>query len=227
MTRSERLLAIMQMLRARRGPVTAGVIADRFGVSERTIYRDILVLIDRGAVIRGEAGIGYVLDQDHFLPPLMFTADEADAIVFGLRYATRRGDTGLSCAAEHALAKITSVTPPDLARSMQANGLVVQPELGAIGQMVGQIRQAIRREHMITFDYVDQQGTRSHRSGMPVAIGFFDDGAMLAAWCNGRQDFRHFRLDRISGLHEQPERFDRPHRRLLAEYRKLEPGMQS
>lgn len=226
MTRSERLLAIMQMLRARRTPVTAAAIANQFDVSERTIYRDILILIDRGAVIRGEAGVGYVLDKGHFLPPLMFTQDEADAIVFGLRYTSRRGDADLSSAAEQALAKITSILPSAIAWSMDACGLVVQPELGAIEQTIGMLRHTIRRERKIAFDYIDQDGNQSHRIGMPVAIGFFEDGSMLAAWCDGRQAFRHFRLDRIKGLQELATRFDRPHRTLLTEYRRLEPGVQ-
>ncbi|TDK26195.1 YafY family transcriptional regulator [Luteimonas aestuarii] len=226
MTRSERLLAIMQLLRARRTPITAASIAAEFGISERTVYRDIVVLIDRGAVIRGEAGVGYLLDQHHFLPPLMFTADEADAIILGLRYASRRGDKGLSAAADNAIAKITGILPDDVARLSRQSGLVVQPELGDIKQAIGLIRGAIRRQRRVVFDYVDERGSSSHRNVLPVAVGFFDNGAMLAAWCNDRQAFRHFRLDRMRAASELDAGFDKPHQWLLAEYHKLEPGMQ-
>lgn len=226
MTRSERLLAIMQLLRTRRTPLSAAAIADGFGVSERTIYRDILVLVSRGAVIRGEAGVGYVLDQGYFLPPLMLTADETDAIVFGLRFAQRRGDTALAAAAEQALAKIAAILPADLARSARNSGLVVQPEHGAMEEVVGLIRRAIHEERKVAFDYTDGRGDASQRTVMPVAIGFFDDGAMLAAWCDQRREYRHFRLDRITGLRQLDARFDKPHRQLLAAYRKREPGMQ-
>lgn len=227
MTRAERLLAIMQFLRARRGPITAADIAASFGVSERTIYRDIGVLVARGAAIRGDAGFGYTLDPGHFLPPLMFTADEAHAISFGLRYVMRRGDSMLAEAALDALAKIAAILPADLDHSIRMNGLAVQPENHDIQNQIAHIRAAIGSERKLRFDYVDRLGVSSARVVSPVAIGFFDAGAMLAAWCDDRCAFRHFRLERMLSLALLDDRFTQAHRTYLADYKRLEPGMES
>jgi predicted DNA-binding transcriptional regulator YafY len=86
MRRAERLLQIIQALRRHRRPVTAARIAAELEVSERTIYRDIVALQADRVPVRGEAGIGYVLDDGFDLPPLMFDADEIEAVILGLRW---------------------------------------------------------------------------------------------------------------------------------------------
>ena len=144
MTRSERLLAIMQTLRARRGPVTAVAIAEKFGVLERTVYRDIAVLVSQGAVIEGASGLGYIVNPGYFLPPLMFVPEEADAIMLGLRYVMRRGDAALAQGARNALAKIADVMPTDVMRGAQANGLVVGPANTQEDALIAAVRNGIR-----------------------------------------------------------------------------------
>src|ERR1700686_2462624 len=119
MSRSARLLSLLQTLRGRRRPVTAAQLADEMGVSERTIYRDLAELIAQRAPIEGAAGIGYVLRPGLFLPPLMLSEDETEAVVLGLRYVDQRGDAVLAKAAADALAKIAAVLSPTAQEALQ------------------------------------------------------------------------------------------------------------
>lgn len=225
MTRSERLLAIMQVMRARRTPATASLLASEFGVSDRTIYRDIAVLVSRGAVIEGAPGFGYILKPGGFLPPMTFAPDETDAIVLGLRYVMRRGDEALSEGARSAMAKIAEVMPDDAARQARASGLVVAPARAPHGRLIAIIRSGIRRGRKLTFDYTDGEGRASTRTVWPVALGFFDDAEMLAAWCEDRGAFRHFRIDRMQDPRPVDERIPLSADRLMARYREVEPGV--
>jgi predicted DNA-binding transcriptional regulator YafY len=111
-SRTTRLLTLLQVLRGKSRPVTAATLAGELEISERTLYRDIAELTALGAPIYGEAGVGYVLRSGLFLPPLMLNADETEAIVLGLRYVDQRGDEVLSKAAADALAKIAAVLAP-------------------------------------------------------------------------------------------------------------------
>src|SRR5579863_7410946 len=112
-SRSARLLRLLQALRGRRRAVTAAQLADELEVSERTMYRDLAELAAQGAPVEGAAGIGYILRPGLFLPPLMLSEDETEAVLLGLRYVDQRGDDVLIKAAAGALAKIGSVLPPE------------------------------------------------------------------------------------------------------------------
>src|SRR6184192_541650 len=125
MSRSQRLLDLIQVLRRHRRPVSGSVLADAVGVSLRTLYRDIETLKAQRAHIDGEAGVGYVLRPGFMLPPLMFTEEEIEAIVLGSRWVGERGDERLAAAARNALAKITAVLPPDLREEADASTLLV------------------------------------------------------------------------------------------------------
>ena len=224
MARSERLLELIQALRRHRRPVTGAVLADELGVSLRTIYRDIQTLIGQGASIDGEAGVGFVLRPGFMLPPLMFSEEELEALVLGSRFIARRADRRLADAAHNALAKIAAVLPQDLRDSIDANGLLVGPGRKLVTESIdlAPIRSAIRAEHKLVLDYVDPKGSRTNRTVWPIALGFFDDMRMLAAWCELRQDFRHFRTDRISTLTETAYRYPRRRRVLMREWRTRE-----
>jgi predicted DNA-binding transcriptional regulator YafY len=226
MTRSERLLAIMQSMRRRRTAITASALGEEFNVSERTIYRDIATLVSQGALIEGSAGFGYAIRPGHFLPPLMFSLDEADAIKLGLRFVMRRGDPKLAMAALDAEAKIKEVISQECSDDETASGLVVAPLSNPQSSLVGTIRRSIREERKLAIAYRNAEEETSSRLIWPVALGFFDECEMLGAWCELRGDFRHFRVDRILECHQQADRLPIPHRRLIAEYRKLEPGLQ-
>ncbi len=198
--------------------MTASVLAADLGVSVRTIYRDIASLADDGAPISGEAGLGYVLGPGHFLPPLMLTDVEADAVMLGLRLVMRRSDTTLAAAAAQAIAKIGAVLPPALEEATAANGLLAGPLPAAGPPHLIQVREAMRAERKLVIRYWDKAGASSERTVWPVAIGFFEAVEVLAAWCELRQDFRHFRLDRIVDAFLGTDRPPRRRRILLAEW---------
>src|SRR5262245_46311898 len=128
MSRSERLLDLLQILRRHRNPVAAQMLADELGVSLRTIYRDVATLQHQGASIDGEPGIGYVMRPGFMLPPLMFSEEEIEALVLGSRWVARRGDKKLAEAGRNALAKIAAVLPEDLTRNLDASLLVATVE---------------------------------------------------------------------------------------------------
>lgn len=219
MSRSARLLDLLQALRRHRRPVTAASLAAATGVSLRTLYRDIATLQAQGAPIEGEAGLGYVLKPSFTLPPLMFGEDEVDALVLGLRFVMQRGDKELRLAAENALAKIAAVLPAGGEDARAASPLLAGPRGSGEEQYLATIRAAIRAERKLRLRYTDKKGAPSERVIWPIAVGFFAAAEMLAAWCETRSDFRHFRLDQIVALAPLDERPPKRHRILLAEWR--------
>jgi predicted DNA-binding transcriptional regulator YafY len=219
MSRAARLLALMQALRRHRRAATARELADELGVTIRTIYRDVATLQQEGAAIEGAAGFGYVLREDFFLPPLMFGADEIDALILGLRLVGARGDPALGAAASDALAKIAAVLPPPFLDAPATSGLLAGPAGSDGARHLPLLRHAIRAEAKLDLAYADAQGHASRRVVWPIAIGFFDRAEVLAAWCEGRGAFRHFRLDRIVAVAAIDARMPRRRRVLLAEWR--------
>jgi predicted DNA-binding transcriptional regulator YafY len=218
MSRSARLLDLLQALRRHRRPVVAAALAEELGVSLRTVYRDVATLMAQGAAIAGEAGLGYVLNEDFFLPPLMFSEDEVDALMLGLRLVAQRGDPGLEQAAEDALAKIVAVLPPEREDAAATSGLLAGP--ASEPPHLALIRRALRAEEKLRLRYTDKRGQASERTVWPVALGFFEAVEVLAAWCETRRDFRHFRLDRIAAAAATGERYPKRRRLLLAAWRK-------
>jgi len=224
MSRSARLLDLIQSLRRRKRPVTAAALADELGVSPRTLYRDIATLQAQGASIEGEAGVGYVLRPGYLLPPLMFGDDELEAIVLGLGWVTQRGDGPLAAAARDAFAKIASVLPPDLRDAAETSGVLPGPgaKLPSVGIDLAPLRRAIRMEQKLRLDYADAAGRASRRVVWPFALGFFDQTRVLVAWCETRQDIRHFRADRIAAAEPTGQRYPKRRRALLKEWRDRE-----
>ncbi|MER8957649.1 MULTISPECIES: YafY family protein [unclassified Mesorhizobium] len=220
MSRAERLLDLIQILRRHRRPVSGRSLAGEMGVSIRTLYRDIATLQGQGAPIEGEAGLGYVLRPGFMLPPLMFTDEEIEAIVLGSRWVAKQPDWRLANAATDALAKIAAVLPDDLREELDASTLLVGSRTEVTeGIDLGVVRQAIREERKLIFVYRDAGGAASERTVWPFALGFFDKVRVVAAWCEMRQDFRHFRADRISGLNATEMRYPRRRQVLLKEWR--------
>jgi predicted DNA-binding transcriptional regulator YafY len=200
-SRANRLLSLLQSLRARSLPVTAAVLAEELGVSERTLYRDVATLIGQGAPIQGEAGLGYVLRPGLFLPPLMLTEDESEAVVLGLRYVEQRGDAVLGEAARSALAKIAAVLSPQALEAVRNPIALPGPSGWGFPENVvgiGVLRAAIRGQAKLRLDYADAKGVRTDRVVWPIALGFLDEARVLVAWCELRQDYRTFRTDRIA-----------------------------
>lgn len=224
MARSERLLALIQVLRRHRRPVAGAVLAEELGVSLRTIYRDIQSLVATGAPIAGEAGLGFVLQDGYTLPPLMFSAEEIEAVVLGSRMVAQSADAPLARAARDALAKITAVLPENRRDDVAALGLLSAPRRPEApdGVELARLRQAIRAERKVWISYGDEAGNRTERRIWPIALTFYERTRLLAAWCELRQAFRHFRTDRISALTETMEAFPRRRRVLMREWRSIE-----
>ncbi len=199
MRRADRFLRIIQILRRHRRPVRGQAMAEEVEVSLRTLYRDIADLIADGVPIRGEAGIGYILGEGYDVPPLMFNADELEAIMLGLRWVERRGDSDLSRAAQDTSAKIGAVLPQALKPFLFDSGLLAPPAFKKTVDSVdvASLRQAIREQFKVELLYRDETGNDSLRLVWPIGISYFDAQRLLIAWCELRQDFRSFRTDRM------------------------------
>ena len=217
MSKTVRLFRLMDALRARRLPVTAAQLAAQLSVSVRPVYRDIQTLAELGARIDGDAGVGYVLRAGFFLPPLMFGEEEIEALVLGARWVQGQGDAELARAAETVLAKIATAAPRDLRDRMADTGLFAPrrsaPAPGV--QHLAPLRAAIRRERKLHIHYADATGAGTERVIWPVALGYFEGARVVAAWCELRADFRHFRIDRIAALQVMEAPLPRPRRELL------------
>ena len=223
MARVDRLLELLDILRRRRAPVTGSQLAEDLGISLRSLYRDIETLRKRGAEIEAEAGLGYVLKPGFLLPPLMFSRAEIEALVLGSRWVAKRGDPELAVAAVKALAKIKAVLPAELRTEADATGLIVGPSESKAGRIdLALLRDAIRRERKLTIDYEDKTDRPSRRRVWPFALAYFDRVHVIAAWCELREDFRHFRIDRIAALNVEAERYPRRRAVMLKAWREGE-----
>ncbi|MFD2262194.1 helix-turn-helix transcriptional regulator [Lacibacterium aquatile] len=222
MSRTSRLFDLIETLRRHRTPVTAAHLAQEMGVSQRTIYRDIQTLIGMGAAIDGEAGIGYLLRPGFFMPPLMFTPEELEALVLGVRWVCKQGDATLADAAENLLAKIATAAPTDLRDQMADTGLWAPMAAGEAAQspLLKDLREAIRHETRLSIRYNDLQGSASERIIWPFALAYFQRTRILAAWCELRQGFRHFRTERIESLEPVAGRYPRRRAALVQAWRK-------
>ena len=224
MSRSQRLLELIQVLRRHRRPVSGAALAEEVGVSLRTLYRDIVALKAQGAHIDGEAGVGYVLRPGFMLPPLMFSEEEIEALVLGSRWVSERTDTPLGEAARNALAKIAAVLPGDLRENLDAANLLIGPgqPIAAGDAELASIRSAVRTERKLQIEYFDGKGAATKRTIWPFALAFFDRVRVVVAWCELRNGYRHFRTDRIGALKPTNKRYPRRRQALLKEWRTLE-----
>lgn len=224
MSRAQRLLDLLQVLRRHRRPVRGQILAEAVGVSLRTLYRDIASLQAQGAAIEGEAGVGYVLRPGFTLPPLMFTPEEIEALVLGSRWVVAHGDVRLAAAADDVLAKIAEVMPAERRDDVAAAALLVGPHQrsDATDTLLVALRGAIRDERKMTIAYRDRDTAPTARTIWPFAIGYFQQSQVVAAWCELRQGFRHFRPDRIASFNVSQARYPRRRAVLLQEWRAAE-----
>ncbi|MEP2988418.1 MAG: YafY family protein [Parasphingorhabdus sp.] len=201
MRRADRLFQIVQYLRGGR-LTTAASLAERLEVSERTIYRDIADLQSTGVPIDGEAGIGYIMRSGFDLPPLMFTRDEIVALVTGARMVKAWGGTSMIAAVEEALIKIEAVLPKS-DRNRVGDTKVFAPRMGLAGQardLIDRCETAVEGREIILIEYEDGDGSSTNRNVQPLGLWFWGKVWTLVGWCELRNDFRMFRLDRISNL---------------------------
>lgn len=198
MRRADRLFQIVELLR-RHGVMTAMDIAEKLEVSVRTVYRDMDDISASGVPLRGEAGIGYALEKGYDLPPLMFTQGELEALEVAARLLTSIADKDLQAGAEAALAKIRAVLPHTLRRKNEelavfAPDFVMSPRMRAA---MPDLRTALRERRKIRLDYRKENGEESQRVLRPLGLFYWGKTWTLVAWCEWRDDFRHFRLDRM------------------------------
>jgi len=224
MRRADRLFQLVQLIRGRRLS-TAAFLAERLQVSLRTVYRDVADLVAQGVPIEGEAGVGYRMRAGFDLPPLMFTTDEAKALVAAVRLAQPRLDTALAAQAEGALSKILSVLPATVRAA--AESLAVYAPSGVIDAATRDRLEVLRRategRHKLRLHYLDLKDAATERIVHPLGCFFWGQVWTLAAWCESRAGFRSFRVDRIQQLQRLDERFrDEPGQTLADLFRSYE-----
>ena len=201
MRRADRLFQIVQHLRRRKTATPARVLADKLGVSERTIYRDITDLILSGVPVQGEAGVGYLL-RGYDLPPLMFTRDEIEALVFGARIVQSWADGELAGYARQALDKVEAVLPEAVAHYVEGTPLYAPGDHARVEMSfdLKDLRHAIRDRCKLRIAYADEHGCTTRRTIRPLALTFYGVVWLVVAWCELRRDFRVFRPDRIQKI---------------------------
>ncbi len=226
MKRATRLIQIIQILRRQRGPVTADAIAEELEVTPRTVYRDMAALQANRVPVVGEAGIGYVLQAGYDLPPLMFTSRELEALMLGARLVETRGDADLVRGAEEAIAKISTVIPDEMRPILLESTLFAPNYAERKSEIVDVvvIRDCIRRQFKMHIAYEDEKGAASERTIWPIGIGYMEAVRLVLAWCELRQDFRHFRTDRISKLDVLDVRYAERRAVLIKKWREKEQG---
>ncbi|MEM7188270.1 MAG: YafY family protein [Pseudomonadota bacterium] len=215
MRRTERLFQIIQILRASRSPVTGRQLADELEISLRTLYRDMAELIAQRVPITGEAGMGYVMDDGYDMPPLMLTADELEAAALGAQMVAAQSDPALGRAARDLVSKLSDAIPPELrpvildagTRSYSTGRQADEKFDGAA------LRRAMRDRAKLHIIYRDQAGTGTDRVIWPLLIAYLSSIRYIVAWCEARQDYRHFRTDRVQSLQVLPEKY--PGRRAI------------
>lgn len=208
MRRADRLFRIVQYVRGRR-LTTAAQLATWLKVSERTIYRDVRDLSLTGTPIEGEAGVGYRLRGGFELPPLMFEMEEIEALTLGARMVEAWSSPELAAAALSATAKIAAVLPPDKHMWIEASRTFV-PQFHIpkqLGERFELLRSAIRTQSKVQFVYADENEKVSERRVRPLSLFFWGERWTLAAWCEMRNDFRSFRIDRVLRLRTTEEKF--------------------
>jgi len=214
MRRADRLLQIVQILRRANGqPISAKTIAEELEVTQRTIYRYMVGLESINVPVRGEAGVGYVLEGGLDLPPLIFNSTELEALMLGARWVEVHGDVDQQLAAKDVVAKIGAVLPSDLKDeffdvALYAPASTKKRFEGHVSSHV--VRKALKTGRIFNICYKNEAGKESERRVWPISIGYFDFKRLLLCWCELREDFRAFRADRITKLDVLDEKLPRP-----------------
>jgi predicted DNA-binding transcriptional regulator YafY len=220
MRRADRLFLLIHALRGRRSAITAQQLANTLQVSLRTVYRDVADLQVSGVPIEGEAGVGYMLRKGADIPPLMFTADELEALVVGTRFVRAFGGERLGRGATAALLKIEAVLPEEL-RERSRRTRIFAPQMSnrieATG-LIDSLHAAIGNTQVLRLDYRDGNGGVSVREVEPLALAFWGGSWTMGAWCRLRGDFRSFRPDRIVAFAPTGEVFPESPQRNLDAY---------
>ena len=221
MRRADRLLQIVQVLRRRKAPTTAQMLAQELEVTTRTIYRDIVTLQSLRVPIEGATGIGYLLRSGYDLPPLMFSSDEIEAIVLGMGMVSARSDPALTKSAQNALAKIEAVIPIDAADQIWRAALMVphstQSEIPPVAHLAT-IRLAVTQNRKLIISYKAVDENASTRTIWPLGLYLYSHVTLVCAWCELRGAYRAFRADRITDSTLLDERFNPKNGAMMREF---------
>lgn len=217
-----RLFALLDRLREASAPVSAETLAHALEVSPRTIYRDMATLQAMGAPVRGEAGLGYQMERGYFLPPLRFDAEELEAIALGMRLVTARGDDGLRAAAARVAGKIGAASGEGAGKVTDRLPLRAvtreHPQAGVVDRWLPELRRVIRERRIVRLGYVDLSRRETRRRVRPLGLTVFDEVWLLTGWCEVREDFRNFRVDRLTALEDTGERAPNERGRRFEDY---------
>ncbi|WP_259168458.1 YafY family protein [Xanthomonas sp. 4461] len=223
MSRSQRLLDLLQVLRRHRGTVSGSTLAQELGVSLRTIRRDIATLQAMGADVEGEAGVGYILRPGFVLPPLAFTEEELRALVTGAQWVSRQSDAAMSHAVHNALAKLDGVISQEMRLALDDSALYISraPRPESIVDL-GKIRKALHAQRKLRIGYTSKTGVVSERTVWPIMLGLVDARWKIAAWCEACGDFRIFRTEAIDRIEYLQEQYQHNRRQLVKRWRASE-----
>ena len=202
MRRTERLFQIIQILRSTRSPITGRELADELEISLSTLYRDMAELVAQRIPIRGEAGVGYVLDDGYDMPPLMLTADELEAAALGAAWVAAEADPSLARAARDLISKLSDAIPKELRPIvLDASSKAIQTQINILERFDSALlRHAIRERYRLQLIYTDRDGSTTDRIVWPLLIAFLDRTRYLVGWCETKEDYRHFKTERIKEL---------------------------
>jgi predicted DNA-binding transcriptional regulator YafY len=213
MDRINRLVGTMLLLQSRR-VIRAEDIAEHFGISVRTVYRDLKVLEDAGLPLAAEAGRGYSIVDGYHLPPVMFTQEEASALFIGGAFVERLTDESLEKHIRSALLKVRTVLPPEkrefIERLQQSVAIYTRPafDSGESPECLAQVQDALVRRRVLRIDYyAGYNDSHSQRDVEPLGMLFYGDNWHLIAHCRLREDTRDFRLDRVRSIQSLDESF--------------------
>jgi len=202
MRRTERLFQIIQILRSTGSPITGQELADELEISLSTVYRDMAEIHAQRIPIKGEAGIGYVLDDGYDMPPLMLTADELEAAALGAAWVAAEADPSLARAARDLVSKLSLAIPKELRLVvLDASSKPIQTRTSVPERFdAALLRHAIRERYKLQLLYKDRNGRTTNRIVWPLLIAFLDRTRYLVAWCETKEDYRHFKTERIQDL---------------------------
>ena len=219
MRRTDRLFDLIQLLRD--GRLHRGKdLAEKLGVSPRTLYRDMDTLVASGIPVEGERGLGYMMTAPITLPPLNLTLAELEALHLGLSVVNKAADEEMQKAADSLAAKIDAVLPEDRAAPASGWGFAVYPFAEAARGFVhmAPLRAAIRTRRMISIRYKSLDDTETERRVRPLQMEYWGRVRTLTAWCELRAEFRVFRVDRIMTLDIGTDGFEEEPGKTLADY---------
>lgn len=220
MRRADRLFRMVAIMRES-DIIRAQDLADKLEISIRTVYRDIAHLQGAGVPIDGEAGMGYVLQHGFDLPAMTLSYEEIDALAIGLKFIEEAGDRELVDAAKNISHKLQEALPDEHSNRLRDAPFFAARNGFRAPQETKHIRRAIHHKIIINFSYRDNKGETTHRTVHPLSLTVFTEGWMIAAWCNLRDDFRYFRLDRIKDLNISEEHFPDDKNKNLKAFRSL------